>query len=86
MTLTSLAIEYNVTKYAVTERNILSITNHPFIVKLNYAFQTQNRLFLLLDYAAGGTFSFSDQAKTVVSASNHAALFICSCNVNFTKD
>ena len=31
-------IEHNLIKYALTERNVLSITNHPFIVKLNYAF------------------------------------------------
>jgi serine/threonine protein kinase len=28
----------NLVKYAMTERNVLSITNHPFIVKLNYTF------------------------------------------------
>ena len=38
----------------MTERNVLSITNHPFIVKLNYAFQTLEKLFLILDYCPGG--------------------------------
>lgn len=28
----------NLTRYAVTERNVMSIVSHPFIVKLNYAF------------------------------------------------
>lgn len=28
----------NLVKYAVTERNVLSYTKHPFIVGLNYAF------------------------------------------------
>lgn len=28
----------NLVKYAVTERHVLSITKHPFIVGLNYAF------------------------------------------------
>lgn len=28
----------NLIKYAMTERNVLSLTNHPFIVKMNYAF------------------------------------------------
>lgn len=31
-------IENNLTKYAITERNVLSLTSHPFIVKMNYAF------------------------------------------------
>lgn len=38
----------------MTERNVLSVTNHPFIVKLNYAFQTYDKLFLILDYCPGG--------------------------------
>ena len=41
-------------KYALTERNVLSLTNHSFIVKLNYAFQTSEKLFLILDYCPGG--------------------------------
>lgn len=37
-----------------TERRILGNINHPFIVKLHYAFQTEKKLFFVLDYAAGG--------------------------------
>ena len=29
---------HNLTRYALTERNVLSIADHPFIVKLKYAF------------------------------------------------
>jgi len=47
-------IENNLVKYALTERNVLSILNHPFIVKLNYAFQTDDELFLILDFCPGG--------------------------------
>ena len=46
--------QQNIFKYAMTERNVLSIINFPFIVKLNYAFQTNQKLFLLLDFAPGG--------------------------------
>ena len=38
----------------MTERNVMSLSNHPFIVKLNYAFQTHERLFLIMDYCPGG--------------------------------
>ena len=38
----------------MTERNVLSLTNHPFIVKMNAAFQTADKLFLILDYCPGG--------------------------------
>jgi serine/threonine protein kinase len=41
-------------KYAITERNVLSYTKHPFIVGLNFAFQTRDKLFLILDYCPGG--------------------------------
>jgi serine/threonine protein kinase len=42
-------------RYATTERNVLvSFTRHPFIVGLNYAFQTATKLFLILDYCPGG--------------------------------
>jgi hypothetical protein len=35
----------NLLKYAIAERNVLSLSNHPFIVKLNFAFQTSSKLF-----------------------------------------
>ncbi|CAE7510331.1 pkbA, partial [Symbiodinium microadriaticum] len=41
-----------------TERRVLGTINHPFIVKLYYAFQTRKKLFLILDYAAGGELFF----------------------------
>lgn len=36
------------------ERDILVDVQHPFIVKLNYAFQTEGKLFLVLDFIRGG--------------------------------
>ena len=36
---------------------MLTYTKHPFIVGLKYAFQTPEKLFLLLDYAPGGNMS-----------------------------
>ena len=47
-------LEHNLIKYALTERNVLSLTAHPFIVKLNWAFQTNDKLFLILDYCPCG--------------------------------
>jgi len=44
----------NLVKYAKTERDVLSYTRHPFIVNLNYAFQTTTKLFLILDFCPGG--------------------------------
>lgn len=42
--------EQNMLRYIQTEKDVLSIMNHPFIVKLNYAFQTDKKLFLVMDF------------------------------------
>lgn len=36
------------------ERQILEAIQHPFIVRLYYAFQTSHKLYLILGYAMGG--------------------------------
>ncbi|XP_077203895.1 ribosomal protein S6 kinase alpha-2 isoform X1 [Paroedura picta] len=36
------------------ERDILAEVNHPFIVRLHYAFQTEGKLYLILDFLRGG--------------------------------
>lgn len=41
-----------------TERRVLGTINHPNIVKLHYAFQTKEKLYFVLDYAAGGELFF----------------------------
>jgi len=47
------------------ERNILVEVNHPFIVKLQYAFQTEGKLYLILDFQRGGDL-FTRLAKEVM--------------------
>jgi hypothetical protein len=44
----------NMVKYARTERNVLCFTKHPFIVGCEFAFQTANKLFMIMDYCPGG--------------------------------
>ena len=68
--------QQNIFKYAMTERNVLSIINFPFIVKLNYAFQTKEKLFLLLDYCPGGDLSKQLQIQTKFSE-DKAKFYIC---------
>lgn len=41
-----------------TERKVLSAVNHPFIMKLHYAFQSPDKLYLVLDYCPGGELFF----------------------------
>ena len=47
----------NLMKYAIVERNVLKLSNNPFIVKLYYAFQTSSKLFLVLEYCPNGDLS-----------------------------
>lgn len=41
-----------------TERKVLSLVNHPFIMKLHFAFQSEDKLYLVLDYCPGGELFF----------------------------
>lgn len=41
-------------RYIKTERDVLATSTNPFIVKLHYAFQTQKKLFLVIDFCPGG--------------------------------
>lgn len=66
----------NIFKYAMTERNVLSLTSHPFIVKLNYAFQTTEKLFLLLDYCPGGDLAEQLSIQTRFSEAK-AKFYLC---------
>lgn len=47
----------NLVNYTISEKNILSQINHPFIAKLHYAFQSDEELYLVLTYYSGGTLS-----------------------------
>lgn len=42
------------TAHTKAERSILESVKHPFIVDLIYAFQTGNKLYLILEYLSGG--------------------------------
>lgn len=42
------------TAHTKAERNILEAVKHPFIVDLIYAFQTNGKLYLILEYLSGG--------------------------------
>jgi len=37
-----------------SERKIMEIINHPFIIKLRFAFQSDKKLYLVMDYCPGG--------------------------------
>lgn len=55
------------------ERNILVDVRHPFIVRLHYAFQTEGKLYLILDFLRGGDL-FTRLSKEVSSNIFHKEL------------
>jgi serine/threonine protein kinase len=51
----SLVVHKKLVEQTKTERAILeSVNRHPFVVKLYYAFQDDEKLYLILEYAQGG--------------------------------
>jgi len=53
-----LLIKKNHISYMKSEREILTKVVHPFIVSLKFAFQSERRLFLVMDYLSGGELFF----------------------------
>lgn len=62
-------------EHTKAERRILETINHPFIAKLHYAFQTQEKLFFVLDYAAGGELFF--HLSRMKKFPEHVTRFYC---------
>ena len=52
--------------YMKSEREILTKANHPFVVPLRFAFQTEKRLFLVMDYLSGGELFFHLRRRGVI--------------------
>ncbi|KAF7816574.1 serine/threonine-protein kinase AtPK2/AtPK19-like [Senna tora] len=51
-------MQRNHAEYVISERDILTKVDHPFIVRLGYSFQTKYRLYLVLDFINGGHLFF----------------------------
>lgn len=50
----SAVLQQRLTEQAWQERRILEKANHPFLVKLNAAFQSESSLFYVMEYCPGG--------------------------------
>lgn len=59
----SMVISQNLSKYVFTERNVQSEIKHSFIVKLHCAFQSKNKLYMVMDYCRGGDLGHLLQRK-----------------------
>jgi len=47
-------VDREINFYAKLERDVLASVQHPFIVDLKYAFQARNKVYLIMEYLAGG--------------------------------
>ena len=47
-------IKRNQVNHIKTERKIMELIDYPFIVKLAFAFQTPQKLYMIMDYCPGG--------------------------------
>jgi len=51
-------VKRNQVEHTKSERSVLEAVNHPFIVTLHYAFQTPKKLYVVLEFCAGGELFF----------------------------
>lgn len=56
-------IKRNKIKRALAEQEILATSNHPFIVTLYHSFQSEDHLYLCMEYCSGGEFFRALQAR-----------------------
>ncbi|KAJ3235151.1 Ribosomal protein S6 kinase beta-1 [Chytriomyces hyalinus] len=71
----TLIIHTKTVEHTKNERTILSKLEHPFIVKLHYAFQSPEKLYLILQYAPGGEL-FSHLAQQRMFDEDTASFYI----------
>ncbi|VDP90485.1 unnamed protein product [Echinostoma caproni] len=63
------------TAHTKSERNILEMIKHPFLVQLHYAFQSPGKLYLVLEFLAGGEL-FMQLEKEGVFMENQASFYL----------
>lgn len=54
----------SIVPYTKADKTILQKIQHPFVVKLNYAFQTETKVYLILDFSNGGELFFYLKKET----------------------
>lgn len=68
-------IERNKIKRALTEQDILATSNHPFIITLYHSFQSEEYLYLCMEYCMGGEFFRALQTRDTKSITEDDARF-----------
>jgi p70 ribosomal S6 kinase len=61
--------------YMKSERDVLTKVTHPFVVSLQYAFQTETKLYLVMDFLRGGELFFHLKRRGLILVSQHMRLY-----------
>jgi len=56
-------LEHNEVEHTLAEKHILQQIHHPFLVNLNFSFQTEDKLYFILDFVNGGELFFHLQRE-----------------------
>jgi serine/threonine protein kinase len=62
-------IAKNQVAHTIDEKHVLQKIQHPFIVNLHYAFQTNDKLYMIMDYVNGGELFYHLKTETKFSES-----------------
>ncbi len=54
-------------EHTILERKILALLNHPFIIKLKFAFQNTKKLYFVMEYHNGGELFYHMKKKDIFS-------------------
>lgn len=57
-------VKENMVAHTLSEKRILQMVEHPFIVTLRFAFQTKDKLYLVLEFLSGGELFFHLKEET----------------------
>lgn len=68
-------IKRNKIKRALAEQEILATSNHPFIVTLYHSFQSEDHLYLCMEYCSGGEFF---RGKNYIGLAQDGTANVCS--------
>ncbi|KNC52113.1 akt protein [Thecamonas trahens ATCC 50062] len=73
-------LEHEEVEHTQAERRVLSTMDHPFLVRMYYSFQTDDRLYFVMDYVRGGELFYHMQRSGKFSeerAKFYAAEIVC---------
>jgi serine/threonine protein kinase len=82
-------IKRNQLEHTATERAIVQSFDHPFLCKLYYAFQTEDKLYMVLDYKGGGELFFwlkKDRRFSTKRATLYAAQILLALKALHDRD